>query len=184
MPGALLTMTRRVPEPVVPAKSCRELVESQRIAYLEVGYSAKWISRPRAVIEIWRGNHHVRAINGLRKECDEIVCLHAPLRSRRVLESKAEQGRRLDEVGVPEDEAWHVRRWSQLEREGKLDLEWAANSYRDGHLDVYGERRRLVFDPRLRDAVAPLMSASSRRHPAVCRALVEGAKRARSLLRR
>jgi hypothetical protein len=34
----------------------------------------------------------------------------------------------------------------------------AANSYQDDNLDVYGERHPVVFDPRLRGAVAPFVA--------------------------
>ena len=46
----------------------------------------------------------------------------------------------------------------ELEGQAAIDLEWAANSYEDDHLDVYGERHAVVFDPRLRDAVSPFIS--------------------------
>jgi hypothetical protein len=38
-----------------------------------------------------------------------------------------------------------------------LAADWSANSYRDGCLDVYGHRRELVRDARLREAVAPFV---------------------------
>lgn len=107
------------------------------------------------MIEVLRGNHKVIGINGRREECGGLVCLHAPLRSRASLDAKAEQGRRLGETGVPQDSAWNHRRWARLQDEGKLDDDWAANSHENGALDVYGERRELVWDHRLHDAVAP-----------------------------
>ena len=118
-PQALLTMTHRVAEPVGPGKFCRALIESQEISFIEMAYPGKWVFRPRPVIEVHRGNHKVVGINGPREECDELVCLHAPLRSRDSLDAKAEQGRRLDEAGVPQDSAWNHRRWARLQDEGK-----------------------------------------------------------------
>lgn len=149
-------MTYRAAE-TIPSPHCRELIESCKLGYVEMTYRPKWINRPTAEIIIHRGNHAVAGIEGPHTQCDSIVCLHAPLRSRAILENKAEQGRRLDEAGIPEHPGWHVRRWARLEKEGQLDEEWAANSYQDGHLEVYGERHKVIFDPRLRDAVAPLV---------------------------
>lgn len=181
-PEALLTMTRRVAEPTEPGPRCRELIESGRIGFVEMSYPAKWVFRPRPEVEVRRGSHKVIGINGVREECNDIVCLHAPLRSRAILASKAEQGRRLDEASIPDGSAWHVRRWARLEREGRLEEDWAANSYKDDHLDVHGERHQVVFDPRLRDAVAPFVEEPSQKQP-VSRKLAAGARRARRLLR-
>lgn len=170
-PEALLTMTHRVAEPVGPGKFCRPLIESQEIAFVEMAYPGKWIFRPRPEVEVMRGNHKVVGVNGPREECAEIVCLHAPLRSRDSLEAKAEQGRRLDEAGVPQDSAWNHRRWARLQDES-LDDEWAANSHKDGVLDAYDRTLELVPDHRLRDAVAPLLSMPKRPRGSLLQRLV------------
>jgi hypothetical protein len=81
------------------------------------------------------------------------VCLHAPLRARSVLESKADAGRPLEEVEEYLGPAWHVKRWRTLAQEHALDLEWVANSYANDGLDVYGVRHELVIDTTLRDVV-------------------------------
>ena len=44
-----------------------------------------------------------------------------------------------------------------LQDDSDIDQEWAANSYEDDFLDVYGEKHPVLFDPRLRDAVAPFL---------------------------
>lgn len=157
-PDALLTMTRRVARPAGSSIACRELIEAGKIGFVEMRYPPKWISRSSETLEILRGNHEVAGVDGPRELGRGIFCLHAPLRSRAILESKAEQGRRLDEAGVPATSAWHMRRWNRLEEEGLLDQEWAANSYHNGYLDVYGERREVVFDPRLRNVVEPILA--------------------------
>jgi hypothetical protein len=48
-------------------------------------------------------------------------------------------------------------RWMRLRDEGQLKQEWAANSYAGDYLDVYGVRRKTIFDPTLRDAVVPFL---------------------------
>jgi hypothetical protein len=154
----LLSMTRRTAEPVQPAERCRDLVEARAIAFVEILYPPKIVSRASATLEIGPGNHGVGGLAGQVEDSAEIVCLHAPLRSRRTLEAKAEHGSRVESGGFPPADAWHVRRWLRLSREGALAREWDANSYARDHLDVYGTRRPVVFDPTLRDALRPLVA--------------------------
>jgi len=162
-PDALLYMTRRIREPVVTErgkrKLARELVESHKISKLEIELK-KWVSRPTADIEIVFGNHKVEGVAGLKRESHEIVCLHAPIRSRARLDGKAAVGERSEETGSDPNQGWHVKRWRRLRDEGRLEQEWAANSYSGEFLDVYGVRRKTVFDPTLRDAVAPFLENS------------------------
>jgi hypothetical protein len=106
-------------------------------------------------IEIGQGNHAVTGVPGSQEQTDEVVCLHAPLRARSVLEAKVDAGRPADELREYLGLAWHVRRWRHLAEEGALEQEWRANSYAEHRLDVYGVSHRVVFDPSLRDLVAP-----------------------------
>ena len=169
-PDALLHMTRRIGEPVVTErgnrKLARELVESHKISKLEIELK-KWISRPTAAMEIFFGNHKVEGVAGLKRETHEIVCLHAPIRSRARLVGKAEVGERSEENGSDPNQGWHVKRWRRLRDEGRLEQEWAANSYAGDCLDVYGVRRKTVFDPTLRDAVAPFVKDDGHREAGV-----------------
>ena len=152
----LLTMTRRVPAPIGAAGEAAELVESGRIAFVEIRYPPKYVSRACIALQIGQGNHQVSGTDGPVKSSDAIVCLHAPLRARDALAiGKVEQGRRIEEVNYYLRQAWHVRRWRRLADEGAIDAEWAANSYREDGLDVYGQRHRLAIDTTLRDVVAP-----------------------------
>ena len=139
----------------------RKQMDEGNLAYIEVAYPPKCISRPTEEIEIKRGNHNVSGVRGPRVESDQIFCLHAPLRSRMILENKAEQGRRLDEAGVPPQEGWHLRRWATLEKQDRLETEWAANSYLAGRLDLGNKKRVLIPDSRLKDALSPLVRPKS-----------------------
>jgi len=152
----LLTMTRRVPAPVGAAGEAADLVEAGRIAFVEIRYPPKHVSRACITLQIGQGNHQVSGTDGRIRKSDAIVCLHAPLRARAALAiGKVEQGRRIEEVNQYLRQAWHVRRWRRLADEGAIDAEWAANSYRDDCLDVYGQRHQLTLDTTLRDVVAP-----------------------------
>jgi hypothetical protein len=160
-PEALLSMTRRVAEPFPPGKLCRRLVESHQLGFVQMAYPPKWISRPTEEIRIGRGNHRVFGVKGKRAACVRATCLHAPLRSRALLESKVERSRRLMEAGM-NPFGWHVSHWAYEIGQGGLEREWAANSYEGEHLHVYGKRYRVVPDFRLRNAVKPLVPRVSR----------------------
>jgi len=181
-PTALLHMTRRhVP---IAVGDVEELVEGRHIAFVEMGWGVKWISRPTASIEIASGNQRVRGVAGRPADWEsaEIVCLHAPLRARAVLETRmVDFGQRAQELERPRDPSESTPTWRRLaldlewaiarnplrsslrlrrlQEEYGLDQalarEWAANSYADDCLDVYGVRHPVVYDPRLRDLVAP-----------------------------
>jgi hypothetical protein len=155
-PAALLTMTHRASETRGSAEQSWGLVESGRIAFVEIEYPRKYLLRSVAALTIGAGAHAAGGVEGPMTACSEVVCLHAPIRSRRALDAKAEHGRRLLEAGYPPYHGWQNQRWHRLQAEGRLDEEWRANSVWDGHL---GERRTpVVFDPLLRDAVRQVMA--------------------------
>jgi glycosyltransferase involved in cell wall biosynthesis len=158
-PEALFHMTRRTPEPTAKdnIKPVRKLVESGQVALVELEPATKWIVRPSPDIEIARGYHDIQGLAGLRKVTDGIIRLHAPLRSLERLRAKAEAGERSEEAGRKPGESWHLMRYKQLRDEGRLEQEWAANSYTGDSLNVYGVRHKTIFDPTLRDAVAPFL---------------------------
>lgn len=152
---ALLYVTRRVAQPIGPSERCQKLVESRQIAFVEMMYPPKWISRASETIGIAAGNHEVSGVEGSYEDTDEIICVHAPLRSRSALEAKADVGRRQEEAGWPDGMGWQASRWRRLQIEGGLDEEWAANSYVGDWIDVYGTQHRVIFDSMLREVVAP-----------------------------
>lgn len=158
---SLLTMTRRVAEPVGPVESTRELVESGAISFAEMLYPAKVVARATPGVELGPGSHWIEHPAAPSIETRALVCLHAPLRARALLDAKAEQGRRLQEAGEPEWLGWHVRRWARLAERGGLDAEWAANSYdAAGALEVAGRSRPLVEDRTLSDLVRPYLTST------------------------
>lgn len=159
-PEALLTMTRRAVETIPIGNLARQMLETHQVGMVQISYPPKYVSRPNNEIEIARGNHIVFNVKGEDIRCEKLICLHAPLRSRALLESKMERSQRLTQAGVTAS-AWHVWHWARMIEQGNLDLEWVANSYKDEHLHVYGKRYPVVFDPRLSNAVAPLVDRVS-----------------------
>ncbi len=156
-PDALLHMTMRVASPVGPPGRGQDLVESQQISFVETAYPQKCVSRTVEEIYIETGHHSISGIEGPRKRTEEIVCLHAPIRSRAALDERIKSSSRAAEAGRNPGQGRHRRRLANLNNETAIEREWAANSYRDCYLDVYGKRHPVVFDPRLRDAVAPFI---------------------------
>jgi glycosyltransferase involved in cell wall biosynthesis len=156
----LLRMTRRCAEPIGSADDNARLVTDREVAFVEIRYHPKWISRACATLEIGWGNHYVDGPHGHRDETSEIVCLHAPLRSRAILKQKLDVHRDAGELREYLDAAWHLRRWRRIDSENLLEAEWRANSYDADGLDLYGRTRPLVTDTLLRDLVAPLFPQS------------------------
>jgi hypothetical protein len=84
-----------------------------------------------------------------------------------VLRAKVDAERPAEDLEQHLRLAWHIRRWRRLAEEGALEEEWRANSYADESLDVYGKPHPVVFDPRLRDAVAPWIGGAMPKLPSV-----------------
>lgn len=156
-PEGLLYMTMRAASPIGPPDRAQDLVEAQEIAFVEKVYPQKCITRTAEEVYIETGHHSISGVSGPRRRTDEIVCLHAPIRSRKALEERVKSAKRAAEAGRNPNQGRNRRRLAELEGGSIVDLEWAANSYEGDHLDVYGEHHPVVFDPRLRDAVAPFL---------------------------
>lgn len=153
-PAALLTMTRRPVRPQGPIADIEALVTSRQIGFVEIEYPPKCIARASAATMIGQGNHWVEFAPGAQIPTRDVVCLHAAIRSRQQLDRKADCARTPSELAHQKRLAWHLRWWEKLGAEGRLDEEWAANSWDDaGMLDVGGVKRPTVYDPTLRDRV-------------------------------
>lgn len=168
-PRALLTMQYRAAETIEPI-AAQALVEAEEISFLEYRYPPKLIFRASERVDVQRGAHWSKSLEGPVIPADGIENLHAPLLTRETLRDKAEHGDRLVEAGFIDREGWHVRRWAQMAREGRLDDDWAAVSVdADGCVLVGGERRPFVRDNRLSAAVLPYVRSRARQ--TVARAL-------------
>lgn len=154
---ALLYMTRRTEAPVGPHGHAQDLVESGRIAFVEKDYPTKCVGRASAEIYIETGHHRIDGVGGPTRRTDEIVCLHAPIRSRDALAERIRSAARAAEAGRKQGQGRNRRRLAELNNDVAMEREWAANSYEDDHLDIKGEKHPVAFDPRLRNAVAPFL---------------------------
>lgn len=159
-PDALIYMTRRTASPVGPPSHAQSLVETRQIAFVEKAYPQKCICRPTAEVAIETGHHSISGANGPRMRTEEIVCLHAPMRSRDALVERVTSASRAAAAGRNPNQGRNRRRLAALKDEMAIDEEWTANSYEDDFVDVYGEMHPVIFDPCLRDAVSPFISRS------------------------
>ncbi len=150
--GLLHLRMRAIPVP--PAEDARRLVTDREIGFVEMLYPPKAIFRAGSDVVVPTGNHVVVGTSGPPVETNDLAGLHAPLRSKQVLEAQAEHGRRVREVSSDPQTAWHARRWLDLSGVATSKSEWRANSYLDEALDVYGQRH--VVEP---DGVRVLRSA-------------------------
>jgi hypothetical protein len=160
---ALLTMTRRAPEPVGPPESADQLVAKRHTSFVEAAYAPKLISRTGDQLSIGLGNHSADGLVGSVVPTSEVVCLHAPLRSFANLVHRAATGDRVENEEFGRGTAWQARRWAGMTPD-ELAVEWRANSYdmRSGALDVHGFAHPLVDDELLRDTVLPHFSLRDR----------------------
>ena len=154
---ALLHMTRRSASPVGPPGHGQTLVEAHEIGFVEKLYPPKCVCRPTAEVEVETGHHKIYHANGPREETGDLVCLHAPIRSKAALRERIQSSGRAAEAGRKKGQGRNRRRLAGLQDERSIEREWAANSHENGFLDVYGRKHPVIFDPRLRDAVAPFL---------------------------
>ncbi len=157
VPEAMLHMTMRSAEPIEPPGRAQDLVEKRKIGFVEKAYPRKCISRPTGEIIIEAGNHKVSGTFGTGGRTDRIFCFHAPMRSLSSLKERVRTASRPAEAGRKPGQGRYRHMLSSFEDDSVIEQEWAANSYKDDHLDVYGEKHPVTFDPRLRDAVAPFI---------------------------
>lgn len=135
--------------PVGKRETARARVEGRQIAYLEAPYAPKLLLRAAPSLRIEAGNHNAEGIDGERIELAGAEVLHAPMRSRQSVLDRVEQGRRVAELGKPDNFGWHVRRLSKLS-ESELEEEWRMNSTICGRIGPRGDKRWLRLDFRLR----------------------------------
>jgi hypothetical protein len=147
----LLTMDHR-PAHTIPQAEARYHLATGEWSMVEVAWQPKVVVRAGERVGITVGNHDVVGATGPVEATDRIVCLHAPLRDRSQLESRLEHGRRHEAAGAASDVGWQNQ---DLRRTVDVTGLWRANSNRRGTLEVGGEPRALVPDPRLREVCAP-----------------------------
>jgi hypothetical protein len=180
-PAGLLTMTRRIQNPVGPPRRFGPLLVSGALAYVELEHTTRVMFRASADATLTAGAHKLTSGSENAELTTSIRLLHASLRSRAGLTRKTEKGLRIKQAGYELDDSVHLRRWSEISGDKAIDVEWSANSYReeDGTLDVAGARIQTIFDPTLKTLAAPwiesgaehVLATAQRTHDELQRAL-------------
>ena len=157
-PRGLLSMDRRVAETVAGQESARRALEGA-LSVFECRPGSKILPRAAPELTLARGGHDAGGLAGPLLPAPELHVLHAAIRSREAMAARREHGARVEEVGTPELEVWHARRWARELRDGRLEAEWRAHSYEGDTLEVDDRAVRLARDDRLRRAVVPYVRA-------------------------
>jgi glycosyltransferase involved in cell wall biosynthesis len=151
-PGCWRTATRRVPRAINPQVHIADAVGTQRISFVEKAFARKVLAAPPrgSTVHFVKGNHNVRFDGAKVAQIRVLPCLHLPLRAASELEKRVVDYRdrhapfRIDGAG------WRLDYWAELLGSGRIEAEWAANSYdEEGMIDVYGQKRSTIIDRRL-----------------------------------
>lgn len=143
---------RRVERPVDPG-DLRGAMDAERHSFVQLIFSPKMLAAPPpgAVVSIRKGAHSMKFEGRTAVPWRRIACLHLPLRAASELEKRV---RDYKDRHAPfrRDPAfgWRLNYWQAMLESGRMDREWAANSYApDGTLDIFGRPAPTIFDDRL-----------------------------------
>ncbi|MFP3899984.1 MAG: cupin domain-containing protein [Acidimicrobiia bacterium] len=142
------------------AENERRLKDGAPIPFWAAAYDPKCLSRATPALHIHRGSHYVSGVTGPIDPTVEIVCMHAPVRSRAALADRHQPWPPLDPSRRP-GHSWHLQRLKRVGPDPEsIDREWALVSAVDDR--IVSSDVRLVHDTRLRDAVAPWIDDTGR----------------------
>ena len=143
---------RRVARPMDPGDLHGSMKE-ERHSFVQLIFTPKMLAAPPAGtnLGIRKGAHQIeydgRAVMPWRR----VACLHLPLRAASELEKRVRDYKERHAPFRPNPEfGWRLNYWSDMLASGKIEQEWAANSYApDGTLDVFGRLAPTIRDDRL-----------------------------------
>lgn len=153
---AVLSATMRFERPLLGKQAIDEFLARERSMF-EVEPAPKVAVRTGPDVVIERGGHVATGTTGPLEVAQDVAIFHVPMRSRKALWKRAEQGRRVSELSADPYVGWQNRYWQGLLEDGLLAEGWAAHSFEDGALDVFGRRVELTEDSRLAEILAPLV---------------------------
>jgi Glycosyl transferase family 2 len=143
---------RRVEQPVNPGVLLAAM-KDERHSFVELVVMAKMVAAPPrgATVDIVKGAHSIGYEGCKEARWRRIACLHLPLRAASELEKRVRDYKDRHAQFRPKPEfGWRLNYWSEMLESGKIEREWAANSYaEDGTLDVFGRPAPTVFDDRM-----------------------------------
>lgn len=143
---------RRVARPVNPG-ILLSAMQDERHCYVELVSMAKMVAAPPkgATVEIIKGAHSIHYEGRKEMRWRRIACLHLPLRAASELEKRVRDYKDRHAPFRPKPEfGWRLNYWAEMLESGKIEREWAANSYAaDGTLDVFSRPAPTIVDDRM-----------------------------------
>jgi len=151
-PGSWRLANRRVERPMDPG-DLRGSMKEERHSFVQLIFTPKMLAAPPtgAIVSIRKGAHYVDYDGRTVMPWRRVACLHLPLRAASELEKRVRDYKDRHAPFRPNPEfGWRLNYWSEMLASGKIEHEWAANSYAsDGTLDVFGRPAPTVCDDRL-----------------------------------
>ena len=151
-PGSWRLADRRVERPMDPG-DLRGSMKDERHSFVQLIFTPKMLAAPPAgaAVGILKGAHMIQYEGRVAMPSRRIACLHLPLRAASELEKRVRDYKDRHAPFRPSPEfGWRLNYWSEMLASGKIEEEWAANSYApDGTLDIFGRPAPTIRDDRL-----------------------------------
>jgi hypothetical protein len=143
---------RRVERPMDPG-NLPDAMKEERHSFVQLIFMRKMLAAPSpgASVRIVKGAHRIEYDSRTVAFCRRIACLHLPLRAASELEKRVQDYKDRHAPFRPDPAwGWRLNYWAEMLESGKIEREWAANSYApDGTLDIFGRRAPTIRDDRL-----------------------------------
>jgi len=143
---------RRVERPIDPG-NLPDSMKEERHSFVQLIFSRKMLAAPPqgTTVNIVKGAHQIEYEPRAVTFCRRIACLHLPLRAASELQKRVQDYKERHAPFRPDPAfGWRLNHWAEMLASGKIEREWAANSYAtDGTLDLFGRPAPTIRDDRL-----------------------------------
>ncbi|HEY3148308.1 MAG TPA: glycosyltransferase family 2 protein [Dongiaceae bacterium] len=143
---------RRVERPMDPGNLSNSMKE-ERHSFVQLIFMQKMLAVPPAgaTVSIVKGAHRIEYEGRTIMPWRRTACLHLPLRAASELEKRVRDYKERHAPFRPNPEfGWRLNYWSEMLASGRIEQEWAANSYAsDGTLDIFGHPAPTIRDDRM-----------------------------------
>lgn len=143
---------RRVERPMDPG-DLRGSMKEERHSFVQLIFTPKMLAAPPAgaAVGIVKGAHTIQYEGRSVLPWRRVACLHLPLRAASELEKRVRDYKERHAPFRPDPSfGWRLNYWSEMLASGKIEREWAANSYApDGTLDIFGRPAPTIRDDRM-----------------------------------
>jgi hypothetical protein len=144
--------SRRVARQMDPGDLPASMRE-ERHSFVQLIFKRKMLAAPPTgtTVSIAKGGHDIDYEGQTVAPWRRIACLHLPLRAASELEKRVQDYKDRHAAFRPNPAfGWRLNYWAEMLASGKIEREWAANSYApDGMLDIFGRPAPTIRDDRL-----------------------------------